>query len=125
MTINHKITTVVNSAIYLVAGDDEVILIDTPGPTTVVLPSDNANKLKSRVLYIKDYSGQAKTNPITIMSAGEKTIDGASSVTLTGAHAHAQLVHDGADWKIISQSCQLAKTKNKRLYKDVLKVDGE
>ena len=111
MAINHKVTTVVNSDVYLVAGDDEIVMIDTTGPATVVLPSDNANKSKSRVLYIKDYSGQAKRNPITIMSAGGKTIDGASSVTLNGAHAHVQVVHDGADWKIISQSSQLGRTK--------------
>lgn len=111
MAINHKVTTV-NSALYLVAGNDEIIMVDASCPATVVLPSSDESKGKSRVLYIKDYSGQAKTNPITVMSAGGKTIDGFSSVILDNVFAHVQVVYTGANWKIISQSSRKKKLKD-------------
>jgi hypothetical protein len=119
MSINYKVTTV-NSALYLVAGNDEIIMINTPCPATIILPSDDAGLFKNRVLYIKDHAGQAKINPITITCAGGKTIDGASSVILDSGYAHVQVVHDGTDWKIISQSCQSGSRKKK--LKDYLKM---
>jgi hypothetical protein len=117
MAINHKIT-IVNSSLYLVAGDDEIIMVDNFGPTTVILPSDDISKSKGRVLYIKDYSGKAKTNLITIMSSGKKTIDGVSSMTLDNGYAYMQVVYDGTNWKIISQSTSNKKNK----IKDYLKI---
>jgi hypothetical protein len=121
MAINHKVTIVVNSALYLVAGNDEIIMINTPGPATVLLPSTDAGNINRRVLYIKDYSGQADANPITIKSAGGKTIDGDSAVTLNSGYAYVQVVHDGANWKIISQSYQSGGNKKKKL-KDYFKM---
>ena len=52
--------------------------------------------------YIKDYSGQAQKNPITITSAGGKTIDGVSFAILNGGYSHIQVVYDGTNWKTIS-----------------------
>ena len=121
MTINHKVITV-NSALYLVAGNDEIVMVDVAQPATVVLPSDDAGKSKNRVLYIKDYSGLAQTNPITITSAGGKTIDGVSSVTLDNGYAYIQVVYDGTNWKIISQSCKCVTNNKKKKLKDYFKI---
>lgn len=106
MAINHKVTIVVNSNLYLIAGNDEIVMVNVDRPAAVVLPSEDAGGLERRVLYIKDYSGQAQTNPITITSVGGKTIDGASSVSINNGYGHIQVVYDGTNWKIISQSSQ-------------------
>lgn len=121
MAINHKVTIVVNSALYLVAGNDEIIMVNASQPATVILPSSNSGTLKNRVLCIKDYSGHANTNPITITCTGGKTIDDNSSVILNDSYAYVQVVQDGTNWKIISQSCQLGGNKKKKL-KDYFKM---
>jgi len=114
MAINNRVTTI-NSALYNVAGNDEVIMVNTSRPTTVILPSDDANKYEKRVLYIKDYFGKAKTNPITVVSAGGKTIDGASFISLNKSYAHLQVVYDGTNWNTMSQ---LGTSANKKKLKD-------
>ena len=116
-------TKIVTTTPYAVLNTDQVIFINiTSGPASVVLPStgnangedccgneDNDKKYeagKSTVLkrsfYIKDFSGTAATNPITITSAGGKTIDGGSFALINGGYAHIQVVYDGTNWKIIS-----------------------
>jgi len=120
MAINYRVTTV-NSTLYLVAGSDEIVMVNVAGPATVILPSDVEVKSKSRVLYIKDYTGGANVNPITVTSAGEKTIDGVSSVILDHGYAHIQVVYDGKNWKTISHSSQSGNNKKKKL-RDYLKI---
>ena len=119
LNLNTKIVAVTP---YTVLTTDEVIFINiTSGPASVILPSDGnatgedccGNKDKShddeltptvlqRSFYIKDYSGTAQTNPITITSAGGKTIDGGSFAIINGGYAHIHVVYDGTNWKIIS-----------------------
>lgn len=52
--------------------------------------------------YIKDFSGRALTNPITVTSAGGKTIDGFSFALINTPYGHIQVVYDGTNWKIIA-----------------------
>lgn len=63
---------------------------------------DHNNRRAYQSFYIKDYSGQALVHPITITSAGGKTIDGVSFAILNNGYAHIQVIYDGANWKIIS-----------------------
>ena len=104
MAIEYK-TKIVTTTPYNVASDDEVIFVNVSSPSSVILPStgagDNSNGSK-RAYYIKDYSGLATTNPITIKSAGGKTIDGVSFAILNGGYSHIQIVYDGTNWKTIS-----------------------
>jgi hypothetical protein len=115
-------TKIVTTTPYNILNTDEVIFIDvTSGPASVILPSSgnatgedccgnkdkdnddkksNSNVLK-RSFYIKDFSGTAATNTITITSAGGKTIDGNPFALINGGYAHIQVVYDGTDWKII------------------------
>lgn len=116
-------TKIVTTTPYAVLNTDQVIFINiTSGPASVVLPStgsaagedccgDESNDKKyeagkstvlKRSFYIKDFSGTAATNPITITSAGGKTIDGGSFALINGGYAHIQVVYDGTNWKIIS-----------------------
>lgn len=125
LNLNTKIVAVTP---YTVLTTDEVIFINiTSGPASVILPSDgnatgedccgnidknngsddNSNNkptpvVLQRSFYIKDYSGTAQTNPITITSAGGKTIDGNSFAIINGGYAHIHVVYDGTNWKIIS-----------------------
>jgi len=122
MSLNLQ-TKVVSVTPYTVLATDEVLFINvTSGPALVILPStgnatgedccgntsnNEDNKvtptLLQRSFYIKDYSGTAQTNPITISSAGGKTIDGVSFALINGGYAHIQVVYDGINnWKIIA-----------------------
>ena len=47
---------------------------------------------------VKDEAGGAASTTITITSAGEKTIDGASSKTITSNYGSVELYTDGANW---------------------------
>lgn len=65
-------------------------------------PEPDKPKILYRSYYIKDFSGLAQTNPITITSAGGETIDGVSFAILNGGFSHIQVVYDGKEWKTIS-----------------------
>jgi hypothetical protein len=101
MTINYR-TTLVTTTPYNIVVADEVILVNVAGPASIILPASGGGGSSKRVIYIKDYSGLAKTNPITITSAGPKTIDGVSFAILNGGYAHIQVVYDGTNWKTIA-----------------------
>lgn len=96
-------TKIVTTTPYNISKDDDVIFVNvTTGPASIVLPSTGDNKEYKRSFYIKDYSGTSLTNPITITSAGGKTIDGVSFAMLNGGYSHIQVVYDGANWKTIA-----------------------
>lgn len=95
-------TTIVTTTPYNVTNDDEVIFSNVAGPSSIVLPATGGNSSDRRAYYIKDYSGNSLTNPITITSAGGKTIDGVAFALLNGGYSHIQVVYDGANWKTIA-----------------------
>jgi len=97
MTISYK-TKIVTATPYTVSSDDEVLFINVSSPSSVVLSASSSG----RSVYIKDYSGLATTNPITITAVGGKTIDGVSFAILNGGYSHIQIVYDGTNWKTIS-----------------------
>lgn len=65
-------------------------------------PEPDKPTILYRSYYIKDFSGLAQTNPITITSAGGETIDGVSFAILNGGYSHIQVVFDGNEWKTIA-----------------------
>jgi hypothetical protein len=101
MSIDYK-TKIVTTTPYNVLNTDEVLFINVAGPASVVLPSSGSDEDKKRSFYIKDYSGLAKTNPITITSAGGKTVDGSTFAILNVGYSHIQVIYDGINWKIIA-----------------------
>ena len=101
MSIDYKVTIVVNTP-YAVNNDDEVLMVNLLSPASIILPATGGNGSKKRSFYIKDYSGTSLTNPITITSAGGKTIDGVSFAMLNGGYSHIQVVYDGTNWKTIA-----------------------
>lgn len=57
-------TNTVNSSTYTILSDDYYVGITYNGPTTITLPS---NPSSGRMLIIKDETGNASTNPITVL----------------------------------------------------------
>lgn len=112
-------TKIVTTTPYTVLSSDEVIFMNVVGPSSVILPanglatgedccgdedSDYNGKKKpvlKRSYYIKDISGNSVANPVTITSAGSKTIDSNSFAIINGGYGHIQVVYDGTNWKII------------------------
>jgi hypothetical protein len=96
-------TTIVTTTPYNISSSDDILLINiTSGPASVVLPSSGSDGSKKRSFYIKDYSGTSLTNPITITSAGGKTINGVTFAMLNGGYSHIQVVYDGTNWMTIA-----------------------
>ena len=94
---------IVSTTPYSIVNSDTVILLNvTSGPASIVLPATGVDGTERRSFYIKDYSGTSLTNPITITSAGNKTINGVSFAMLNGAYSHIQVVYDGTNWMTIS-----------------------
>ncbi|HEV2412550.1 MAG TPA: glycosyl hydrolase family 28-related protein [Candidatus Saccharimonadales bacterium] len=87
------VTTTTSS--YSALPTDTDILCNQSAAITITIP--NPANMASRVLVIKDISGTAATNNITI-TPSSGTIDGASSKVLITNYDVVQLVTDGTNW---------------------------
>lgn len=77
---------------------DYVIFTDSTSNTiNITLPIPTAG----RTLIIKDKTGQAATNNITITQHASETIDGASTYIMTIAYESITLCSDSTNWSII------------------------
>ena len=68
-----------------------------PGPVAVALPAG----VTGTVYYLKDGTGDAATNPITITPNGAETIDDAATATINTNYGALTLAYTGAKWEII------------------------
>lgn len=86
------------NAVYSVAAQDFLI-----GVTSLVfapfigLPKPSLAGVGKNYI-VKDEAGGAATTTITIQSAGEENIDGASSSTITTNYGSKEFYTDGANW---------------------------
>lgn len=89
---------VVNSAVnYVVLADDVIINItDTAVPRTVTLPAPSSTNI-GKTFFIKDTSGLAATNNITI-SGVTGTIDGLGTVVINNNYGHVGIYSDGTNY---------------------------
>lgn len=102
MSLNLSVK-IVSTTPYSIANNDDVILVNvTSGPASILLPATGSDDSKKRSFYIKDYSGTSLTNPITITSAGNKTINNVPFAMLNGNYSHIQVVYDGTNWMTIA-----------------------
>lgn len=90
---------IVTTSPYQALSTDFFIGVNNTGlvPFSVVLP---ANPQTGKVYIIKDVSGTASTDPITVTAIGH-TIDGAASATINTDYGSITLVFDGVEWSII------------------------
>jgi len=93
--------TTINSATYsLVNGDDILnVTYTSTGPTTITLPSSQV--ASGRTIVIKDASGNAGANNITINTEGSETIDGSETLTISSDYGSVTIYSDGVNWLII------------------------
>jgi hypothetical protein len=88
-------TTAISSNATLAA--DTYNLVNTSVARTLTLPaaSDGAT------VYIKDVTGSAKANNITVNTPGAETIDGDNSLIIDSEYQFTKLVSDGTNWFIV------------------------
>ena len=100
MAINYNLNTVTTTP-YLVDKDtDEVVFVNVPTISSVVLPTIVAGK--NTAFFIKDYSGNATVNPIFITASGGATINGVSFAILNVNYSHVQVIWDGSNWQTLT-----------------------
>lgn len=68
-----------------------------PGAVAVALPAG----VTGTVYYLKDGTGDAATNTITITPNGAETIDDAATATINTNYGALTLAYTGAKWEII------------------------
>lgn len=93
----NRIATGINYSVTLI---DYLVVVNSVATTiTIGLPRPLlAGVGKSYI--VKDEAGGASGTTITIVSAGEENIDGASSTTLSSNYASKSFYTDGANWFI-------------------------
>lgn len=93
--LNQPVTTV-TGATYTALPSDAIIAVNFAGTVAITLPTASAsNKGKSYV--VKDSSGSASTNAITI-SPASGNIDGASSTQINTNYGYVETFSDGTNW---------------------------
>lgn len=91
--INQRLAT--NSSLVLHDREGIIGVTDTTSPRTLALPA--ANSVVPGFTYsIKDESGGAATNNITVVRAGADTVDGAAFYTINSNFGKVTLYSDGA-----------------------------
>lgn len=88
---------------YTVLSDDYLIRVtSTAAARTITLPT--AVGCAGRVYEIKDASGGAATNNITIDGDGSETIDGAANITIISNYGSARVMSNGTGWDILKSA---------------------
>lgn len=80
------------------AGTEKVVLVNGSGAVTVTLPATHTN---GQVIHIKDISGNAETNNITIATADADLIDGLDTADIIMNYQNITVVSNGTNWYII------------------------
>jgi hypothetical protein len=94
--LNQPVTAPVSSSPYLVKTTEVIINVNTSAVRTITLPTAVGNSGKFYV--IKDVTGLAGTNNITINTSGGQTIDGASSLVIGTNYGSVQVFSDGTNY---------------------------
>lgn len=91
-----KITSVTTTP-YTVLLSDETLAVDTSIARSIVLPTA-ATTNKNKKYIIKDISGSAGANNITISVTGGGNIDGAATLVISSNYGKATVVNTGTHW---------------------------
>lgn len=75
------------------ASSNTVVLCNRAGTVAVTLPAPTANSQ----IVVKDISGAAETNTITVTSASGN-VDGSASQTITSNYGSLSFIADGTNW---------------------------
>lgn len=86
----------VTAATYTVKAGERLIGVNRAGTVTITLPT--AQLRAGRTYTIKDESGAAATNNITVATEGSETIDGAATDVISDNYGAKTYYSDGANW---------------------------
>jgi hypothetical protein len=82
----------------VIAGTDHFVTVsNTDSARTVYLPTA-ASVGTGGIIVVKDKSGAANSNNITVEGAGDETIDGAANNAIATAYGSLRLITDGSNW---------------------------
>ena len=85
---------------YTVDSEDHVLLVDSSSARTITLPEVSSQA--GRILLIKDKTGNAETNNITIARAGSDIIDDMQSISIRVDFGAVGLISgNGSEWHTI------------------------
>ena len=88
--------TAVTGAAYTAKAGDQIIGVNRAGTVTITLPT--AQLRSGRIYTIKDESGAASANNITIATEGAETIDGSATDTISEDYGAKAYYSDGTNW---------------------------
>ncbi|MCH7843503.1 MAG: hypothetical protein IID01_12150 [Chloroflexi bacterium] len=86
----------ITGAAYTPKAGDQIIGVNRAGIVTITLPT--AQLRSGRVYTIKDESGSASSNNITIATEGAETIDGSATDTISEDYGAKAYYSDGSNW---------------------------
>ena len=86
----------VTSTSYAAKAGDRVIGVNYAGAVTITLPT--AQLRAGRVYTVKDESGAAATNNITVATEGSETIDGSATDVISENYGSKTYYCDGSNW---------------------------
>jgi hypothetical protein len=87
--------TTINTPTYTPDFNEYFLGVLYAGAVTITLPAGTIGK----VYVVKDISGNAITNPITITAS--TTVDGATSATINSPYGSVTLIFNGTEWNIV------------------------
>ena len=94
--------TVVNAATYDLLVTDYILLVSYPSTAALTsLTLLSAQCVAGRTVVIKDTSGNAGTNTITIDTENSETIDGIDTLVINGNYDAVTIVSDGSNWWVV------------------------
>ncbi len=86
---------------YNATVDDDMITVDSSSSSTINLPTTGLENGKR--LYIKDYNGNAGTNPITVDAGSGYEIDGDQSGQINTDYGSVELIYIGNNkWSVVA-----------------------
>ena len=86
----------VTAATYIAKAGDRLIGVNRAGAVTVTLPTVQLRA--GRTYTVKDESGAAATNNITVATEGSETIDGSATDTISQNYGSKAYYSDGSNW---------------------------
>jgi len=102
-TKGRVVARVAKTANYTILRTDHIIAYTAlAAPRTVTLPT--AVGFAGQVYVIKDESGAAATNNLTIATTSSQTIDGASTSVISTNYGFRRIYSDGANWFTIGSA---------------------
>ena len=105
--LNQPVTSVTSTP-YIAQASDSLIAVNYGAASAITLPSASANSGKSYL--IKDVSGAAATNNITI-TPSSGTIDGASNSKISTNYGALEVFSNGSNWFTASGGASNATSK--------------